>query len=216
MYLYICSGGTTGNGNLYYGTSTTSTPTKLSTSADKLNFTGTYSSTKTPYTADAIESAISNLSDKIVSEITTIRTELSSGSVNTIVQSAKVADQLSKKTYMITDLNGTSNMCFDGTATTTVSTPLSIPVRGTLPVSKGGTGQTDLKDVTVGYATEAGSADNATRADYATRADDATNAEYAAKIKTILNSGSANANIYIKSSAPTANDGKPGDIWIKY
>lgn len=56
------------------------------------------------------------------------------------------ADKLSTGRYISVSLSNESNMAFDGSAN------ISIGTQGTLPVKKGGTGATDLSNVTVGTA----------------------------------------------------------------
>ena len=56
------------------------------------------------------------------------------------------ADKLSTGRYISVSLSNESNMAFDG------SENISIGTQGTLPVKKGGTGATDLSNVTVGTA----------------------------------------------------------------
>lgn len=58
------------------------------------------------------------------------------------------ADKLSTGRYISVSLSNESNTAFDGSAN------ISIGTQGTLPVKKGGTGATDLSNVTVGTATK--------------------------------------------------------------
>lgn len=78
-------------------------------------------------------------------------------------------------------------------------------ITGVLPVAKGGTGQTDLANVTVGNATKATNATNATNATKATKDGNGnTIASYYQK------------KITISPNAPNNNQGNDGDIWITY
>lgn len=228
-YIYIAD-----NGNVYFGTSDSASLSKATVSSDsaevaaKLKGTSNFRVNLASTSTAAFDGTQSSVTPGVTGTLPianggTGATTAATARSNLGITPGNIGAAASSHNHAATDINS-------GTLSSD-----RLPI---VPVVKGGTGQTDLKNVTVGkadYATLAGSATNATNATNAKNAEyaatagtansatSATSASAASKadsIRASISNGSSTSgkyiNIYISTSAPSSNTGAAGDICIVY
>lgn len=200
------------SGYIYFGTSESNTPVVVQVSASHALSADTAGqldkNTILKVNLESSNSQVFNGSTDVELGVTGVLNEINGGTGQNSLRNVTVgnAAQLETARKITVNLASTSGAYFDGTAA------IRPGVTGTLPVANGGTGQTNLANVSVGKATNA------------TNAENATNIHTHAMISTTsLPSKRTNSSKIVistidpeKLKSPAATKFEDYDIWIKY
>lgn len=201
MYLYISN---TLPGNLYWGTSTSNKAIQLATISNMVKGKD-IEGKDIEYTAASLQSSLKNLDSRINTNLNQINS-IKAGDAGAVPAKAIAATKLAVSRNITVDLGSEGGVGFNGESAITTG----IKTDCILPTKNGGTGQTDLNNVTVGNASKATSDANGTniRDNYYRNASGTRSSSETGRRITI--------DTQDPNSISNGNHGAEGDIWIVY